>query len=79
MKTTREWAREVTVRLDMAKGEVSAEEVIECVVREAIAAERERCAKIADWNGHCGPHYDEHKDECHDKIAEAIRKDSFTR
>jgi hypothetical protein len=47
-KTPREWAREWLVRADMAGAEASPSEVVEVIVTEAVAYERERCAKIAE-------------------------------
>jgi hypothetical protein len=64
-KTPREWAREWLSRADDAGAEASASEVVEVIVTEAVAYERERCAKIAE---EFAPYA-----ACH-KIAKKIRE-----
>lgn len=48
---------------------------VDLVVKEAVAAERERCAKIAEGfkPGFCGDDKDVHRFELSEAIATAIR------
>lgn len=48
MTTPEEWARECLYRVELAGAEASASEVVAVIVREAVAEERERCAKLVD-------------------------------
>jgi len=69
-KTPREWSREWLSRADAAGAEASASEVVEVVVTEAVAYERERCAKLVEGTGlgrNCNP-------KCHKAAAARIRE-----
>lgn len=48
MKTAQEWAKDLMVRLDLCPAEVAPSETVEVVIREAVLAERERCAQVAE-------------------------------
>jgi len=50
-KTPREWSREWLIRADMAGAEASPSEVVEVIVTEAVAYERERLATWAREQG----------------------------